>query len=100
MDKRIGWNLDSMEHAMFNWARPIPGCSKTFSQFHRPSVTLPHRRYVISGRALRTRVSGRRIVFQASVLLFILLWATAIAPEPPAGISISPAELVRAVTIG
>jgi ankyrin repeat protein len=32
--------------------------------------------------------------------LFILLWATAIAPEPPTGISISPGELVRAVTIG
>jgi ankyrin repeat protein len=44
--------------------------------------------------------SKRRIVFQASVLFSILLWATAIAPEPPARISISPSELVRAVTIG
>jgi ankyrin repeat protein len=32
-------------------------------------------------------------------VLFILLWATAIGPERPAGISISPSELVRAVTL-
>jgi ankyrin repeat protein len=44
--------------------------------------------------------SRRRSVFRASVVFSILLWATAIAPEPPARISISPGELVRAVTIG
>ena len=44
--------------------------------------------------------SRKRIVFQASVVFSILLWATAIAPEPPSRISISPDELVRAVTIG
>ena len=31
--------------------------------------------------------------------LLIILWATALGPEPPARISISPSELVRAVTI-
>src|SRR5205085_4610956 len=41
----------------------------------------------------------RRIVFWASVVLLILFWAIAIGPEPPARISISPDELVRAVTI-
>jgi ankyrin repeat protein len=44
--------------------------------------------------------SRKRVIFQASVVFSILLWATAIAPEPPSRISISPDELVRAVTIG
>lgn len=85
---------------MFNWARPIPVCSKAPSPFHRPAVALPDRTYVISGRVLHMRASRRRIVFQAGIVFLILLWATAIAPEPPARISISPGELVRAVTIG
>jgi ankyrin repeat protein len=41
----------------------------------------------------------RRIVFWAGVVLLILLWAIAVGPEPPARISMSPEELVRAVTI-
>jgi len=45
------------------------------------------------------RGSNRRIVFLAGVALFILVWATAIGPEPPARIAISPNELVRAVTL-
>ena len=100
MDKRMGWNLDSMEHAMFNRIRPIPAYAKVHSQFHRASTTLLDRAYIISGQALHMRVFKRRIVFQAGVIFLILLWATAIAPEPPARISISPSELVRAVTIG
>jgi ankyrin repeat protein len=100
MDKRIGWNLDSPEHAMFNRLRPIPVCSKAFSQFNRASVNLPEWTYIISGRALHMGASRKRIIFQASVVFSILLWATAIAPEPPSRISISPDELVRAVTIG
>jgi ankyrin repeat protein len=100
MDKRIGWNLDSAEHAMFNWPRPIPACLKARSQFNRASVTVSERAYILFGQALHMRASSRRIVFQASVVFLILLWATAIAPEPPARISISPSELVRAVTIG
>jgi ankyrin repeat protein len=46
------------------------------------------------------RAPKRGMVFQAGVLFLILLWATALAPEPPARISLSPDELVRAVTIG
>ena len=46
------------------------------------------------------RPSTRRIVFQAALVFLILLWATAIGPEPAARVSISPSELVRAVTIG
>jgi ankyrin repeat protein len=45
------------------------------------------------------RVFKRQFVFRASVVLLILFWATALGPEPPARISISPSELVRAVTI-
>jgi ankyrin repeat protein len=92
--------LDSTEHAMFNWLRPIPVYSKALSQFNRASLNLPDRTHIVSGRALHMGASRRQIVFQASVLFSILLWATAIAPEPPARISISPGELVRAVAIG
>jgi hypothetical protein len=95
MDKRIGWNLDSTEHAMFNWPRPIPACSKARSQFNRASVTVPDRAYKLSDQVLHMRAPTRRIVFQASVVFLILLWATAIAPEPPARIAISPGELLR-----
>jgi ankyrin repeat protein len=45
------------------------------------------------------RVFKRRFVFRLGVVLLILFWATALGPEPPARISISPSELVRAVTI-
>jgi ankyrin repeat protein len=86
---------------MFNGLRPIPVCTKALSQFNRASVNLPERTYIIiSGLALHMGASRKRIVFKASVVFSILLWATAIAPEPPARISISPGELVRAVTIG
>jgi len=44
-------------------------------------------------------VFKRRFVFRIGVVILILFWATALAPEPPARISISPGELVRAVTI-
>ncbi len=44
------------------------------------------------------RASNRRSFFQGGFVLLILLWATAIAPEPGARISITPADLVRAVT--
>jgi ankyrin repeat protein len=85
---------------MFNWLRPIPVCSKALSQFDGASVDLPDRTHIVSGRGLHMGASRRRIIFQASVVFSILLWATAIALEPPARISISPGELVRAVTIG
>src|SRR5438132_9287817 len=41
----------------------------------------------------------KRLVFAAALVLLILFWAIAVGPEPPARISISPEELVRAVTI-
>lgn len=67
----------------------------------RPGLSsLVNRIDIVSGRGLSMGVSRRRIIFQAGVVFSILLWATAIAPEPPARISISPGELVRAVTIG
>jgi ankyrin repeat protein len=54
---------------------------------------------VISGPTLHMRVFKRRFVFRAGVVLLILFWATALGPEPPTHISISPSELVRAVAI-
>jgi ankyrin repeat protein len=44
------------------------------------------------------RASRRRSFFQGGFVFLILLWATAIAPEPGARISVTPADLVRAVT--
>jgi ankyrin repeat protein len=100
MDNRIGWSLDSMEHATFNWARPIPVCTKAVPQLSDVSSSLPARRYAISGRGLRVLAFKRRTVLEIGVVFLVLLWATAIAPEPPSRISISSGELVRAVTIG
>jgi len=97
MDKRIGWNLDSSEHAMFNWTRPIPACAKVRSQFDPTPVKLLETAYIIRDRILHMRASKRRS--QCGIVILILLWATAIAPEPGARISITPADLVRAVTI-
>ena len=45
------------------------------------------------------RVFKRRFVFQFAIALLVLFWATALGPEPAARVSISPDELVRAVTI-
>jgi ankyrin repeat protein len=44
------------------------------------------------------RVFRRRFCLQTGVAILILFWATALGPEPPARVSISPGELVRAVT--
>src|SRR6266481_1340337 len=99
MDKRMGLNLDSTEHATFNWIRPIPACSKAGSQFSPAPVTVPDTVPIISRPTLHMRVFKRRFVFWIGVVLLILFWATALGPEPPARISISPSELVRAVTI-
>jgi ankyrin repeat protein len=99
MDKRMGWNLDSTEHATFNWVRPIPACSKVGSQLNPPPTTVLDTASIITGPTLRMRVFKRRFVFRIGVVLLILFWATALGPEPPARISISPSELVRAVTI-
>ena len=45
------------------------------------------------------RVFKRRFVFRIAVVLLVVFWVTVLGPEPPARISISPGELVRAVTI-
>jgi ankyrin repeat protein len=45
------------------------------------------------------RAFKRRVVFAAGLVLLVVFWAIAVGPEPPARISISPDELVRAVTI-
>jgi ankyrin repeat protein len=95
----MGLNLDSAEHAMFNWIRPIPAYSKTFSRFARDSTAFLDEARIISGPTLFMRDFKRRFVFAAGVVLLILFWAIAVGPEPPARISISPEELVRAVTI-
>src|SRR6266403_4167454 len=99
MDKRMSCNLDSIEHAMFNWTRPIPARVKVGSQFDPAPFKTLGERCILRDRPLPMSASTRRAVFQGGFVLLILLWATAIAPEPGARISITPADLVRAVTI-
>src|SRR5438034_6903197 len=101
MDKRMDWNLDSREHATFNWLRPIPAYSKSGSRFRRSYTTFVDEARIIPSPTLHMHVFKRRVVFPAGVaiLILILLWAMAIGPEPPARVTISPEELVRAVTI-
>ena len=90
--------MDSSEHAMFNWTRPIPACAKARSQFDPAPVKLLETAYIVCDRILHMRASKRRS--QCGIIILILLWATAIAPEPGTHISITPSDLVRAVTIG
>jgi len=111
MDKRIGWNFDSGQHATFNSLRPIAvprseaalwrPHSKTDSQFRRNRAKLVDENRIIGGPAFNMRIFHRRFIFRAGVaaLILIFLWAIAIGPEPPARVIISPDELVRAVTI-
>ena len=53
----------------------------------------------MAGPTLHMRVFKRRFVFRIAVVLLVVFWVTVLGPEPPARISISPGELVRAVTI-
>jgi ankyrin repeat protein len=111
MDKRIGWNFDSSQHATFNTLRPItvgrgktavwPPHSKTDSQFRRSRARFLDENRIIGGPAIKMRIFHRRFVFRAGAiaLILIVLWVIAIGPEPPSRIAISPDELVRAVTI-
>ena len=111
MDKRIGWNFDTTQHATFNRTRPTPlpdsvgilwrSYSKTHSQFDGTHAKFDDGRRVIGSPTMNMRMFQRRFVLRAGVvaLILILLWAIAIGPEPPARIAISPDELVRAVTI-
>src|SRR5204863_9742434 len=99
MDKRMGWNLDSTKHATFNWNRPIPAYAKAALPLKPGSTRFLDESRIITGPTLFMSAFKRRIVFWASVVLLILFWAIAVGPEPPARISMSPEELVRAVTI-
>jgi ankyrin repeat protein len=101
MDKRMDWNLDSREHATFNWLRPIPAYSKSGSRFRRSYTTFVDEARIIPSPTLHMHAFKRRVIFRAGVvvLILVLLWAMAIGPEPPARVTISPEELVRAVTI-
>jgi ankyrin repeat protein len=97
---------------MFNWIRPIPvhhGESvpppggRTYSKVGSPVNPVPSpvldTARIMAGPTLHMRVFKRRFDFRIAVVLLVLFWATALGPEPPARISISPDELVRAVTI-
>ena len=111
MDKRIGWNFDSSQHATFNPLRPItlppagPDLqgrhSKTDSQFVRRHARFLDENRIIGGPAINMRVFHRRFILRSGLaaLVLVFLWAIAIGPEPSSRIAISPDELVRAVTI-
>jgi len=111
MDKRIGWNFDSAQHATFNPQRPIavrrskivlwrPDSNRD-SQFCRSRAKFLDENRIIGGPAINMRIFHRRLILRAGgvALILIVLWAIAIGPEPPTRIIISPDELVRAVTI-
>ena len=84
---------------MFNWTRPIPACVKVGSQFDPAPFKTLGERCILRHRLLSMSASTRRALFQGGFVLLILLWATAIAPEPGMRISMTSADLVRAVTI-
>src|SRR5581483_4559543 len=74
-------------------------CPKVGSQFHPAPVPGLDTAPIMAGPTLHMRLFKRRFVVRLGVALLILFWATALGPEPPARIFISPSELVRAVTI-
>ena len=84
---------------MFNWPRPLPPCAKAGSQFESVPFKSLDKGYIICDQPLHMRASRKRSFFQGGFVLLILLWATAIGPEPGGRFSITPADLVRAVTI-
>jgi ankyrin repeat protein len=84
---------------MFNWTRPIPACVKVGSQSDPFRFKTLDERCIFRDWLLSMRASTRRALLQGGFVLLILLWATAIAPEPGSRISMTPADLVRAVTI-
>jgi ankyrin repeat protein len=74
---------------------------KTHSQSSRSHARFLDGRRIIDSPTINMRMFKRRVVLRAGVvaLILIFLWAMAVGPEPPARITISPDELVRAVTI-
>ena len=77
----------------------MPAYSKAASPLGRSGPILFDKISIISGPTFSMRKFTRRFVFGAGIVLLILLWTVAVGPEPPSRISISPDELVRAVTI-
>ncbi len=77
----------------------MPAHSKARSQFSRRSAAFLDEGRILSSPTLFMSAFKRRFVCWAGVVLLILFWAIAVGPEPPARISISPEELVRAVSI-
>ncbi|MGE5207903.1 MAG: ankyrin repeat domain-containing protein [Alphaproteobacteria bacterium] len=97
---------------MFNPVRPIPvrhggpadaqsAGSKSYSQFDPGHARLIDGRRIIGNPSIPMRMFQRRFVLRAGLaaLVLILLWGLTIGPEPPARITLSPDELVRAVTV-
>jgi hypothetical protein len=78
----------------------MPTCARARAQSRPFPVKLLDDAYLVSHRALHMRASKRRSFFRAGAVILILLWATAIAPEPGARISISSSDLVRATMMG
>ena len=74
---------------------------KTHSQLDETHARFIDGRRIIGSPSINMQMFPRRFLLRAGVaaLILILLWAIAIGPEPSAHISISPDELVRAVTI-
>src|SRR5947199_8262510 len=99
MDRRMGRSLESTEGATLNWTRPIPAYLKARARFSGTPAALLDEPRILFGPTLFMPRLKKRLVFAAAVVLLILFWAIAVGPEPPARISISPEELVRAVTI-
>src|SRR5437660_7220649 len=99
MDRRTGWNLDSTEHATLNWRHPIPAYSKARARSSRTPAAFLDEPRILFGPTLFMPRLKKRLVFAAALVLLILFWAIAVGPEPPARATISPDELVRAVTI-
>ncbi len=75
--------------------------SKTHSQFGSSHARFIDGRRIIGNPTIHMRMFQRRFVLRVGVLalVLILLWGLTIGPEPHVRVTISPDELVRAVTV-
>src|SRR5207244_8035711 len=92
-------NLGNIEHATFDRAHLASAVARVRSRFTPLPVKLVNTPHRISDGNLQMPAPKRRSLFQGGAVLFLLLWAMAIAPEPQP-ISLSTNTLVRATTIG
>src|SRR5260370_10702439 len=95
MDKRIGWNFDSGQHATFNPLRPIAlrrsetvlwrARAKTDSQVRRSRARFLYENRIICGPANKKRIFLKRIFFLEGpvALILIVFWARPPRPAPP-----------------